>query len=64
MTQPIKSVSPARSVKRLPAIVIINLVVLEAVSFLAIVGLGVVSPDRRWDLFLEAQLSVKGDAPL
>ena len=42
-------------------IVIVNLVVLEGAAFLAVFGLGVVSPNRRWDLFLETQLAGVSD---
>jgi len=40
----------------------INLAVLEIASFLAVTGLGIVSPDRRWDLFLDNELSGVSDA--
>jgi hypothetical protein len=43
---------------------IINVVVLEVASFLAVTGLGIVSPDRRWDLFLDTELSGLTDATI
>jgi len=38
-------------------ILIINLIELELAAFLVVVGLGFLSPERRWDMFLDTQLS-------
>ena len=45
-------------------IVTVNLVVFEAASFLAIVELRIVRPNRRWDLFMDKELSGVSDATI
>jgi hypothetical protein len=50
--------------KKALAVVLVNLVVLEAASFAAVHALGVASPNRRLDLFLDERLAGVTDATL
>lgn len=47
--------------KKVLAVILANLVVLEAVSFVAVHALGALSPNRRLDLFVDAQLANLSD---
>lgn len=52
------------TINKVLAVILVNLVVLEAISFGAVHALGLVSPNRRLDLFVDGQLANLTDETL